>query len=96
MKVHPVRAGRTLPLALILLFALAAGGCTPKIAVRSYSCSNQIVKVDNKLDKGVDHKAVYLCNGNTVQWVASGDVASFEIVFQDPPFGNATNFGTGS
>ena len=95
MNVHPVRSCRTLLLALILLFALAAGGCEKTKNVRSYSCSNQIVKVDSKLDKGVDHKAVYLCNGYTVQWVMSGDVASFEIVFQDPPFGNATNFGTG-
>jgi len=96
MNVDPVRASRTLLLALILLFALATGGCEKPKNVRRYSCSNQVVKVDSKLDKGVDHKAVYLCDGNTVQWVMSGNVASFEIVFQDPPFGNATKFGTGS
>jgi hypothetical protein len=98
MKTHLVRAGRTLPFAVILLFQVVAGGCggEQKAKVKTLACDNQIVKVDPNLDKGVDRKAVYLCNSYNVQWVTAGNVASFEVEFVDPPFpfGNTTKFGT--
>lgn len=62
-------------------------------AAVSYTCKNEIIKVDPQ--KGVDRKAIYLCDGYTVTWEpkANAGVHKFQIVFQDSPFvGGATQF----
>jgi hypothetical protein len=58
--------------------------------------SKEIIIVDPLFDKGVDRKAVYLCDGSKIHWQKTGNVKEFEVVFDTPgPFGGgSTIFGS--
>src|SRR6201981_2922028 len=100
MPIHPVRGRCTLLVAIFVFLELAFGGCRKAVMMnKTLYCEHKVVNVDHTLEKGVDHKAVYLCDGFNMEWKAAGDVASFEVEFKDPPFPfgpNATKFGTGA
>ena len=85
----------------ILFVAFAVSGC--KKQPRAITCAttgNVMIKVDPTKPKGVDHKAVYVCNNYTITWSPQGNVQSFEVQFvgkvaSDFPFG-PTNTTYGS
>ena len=83
------------------LFLIIVEGCdkvhkvqTPPKAPRSktYDCLDVNVQVDPS--NGVDKKAVYVCEDNTVTWTAQPGV-TFTIKFQDCPFHDCVTFSSG-
>lgn len=83
-------------IATVLFAAVAVSGCSKKEQYKAYTCSDVKIKLDPSKQRGVDHKAVYLCanNVNTITWVPEANVKSFRIEFigHDLPFGSTTTF----
>jgi hypothetical protein len=96
MQFFSLGSGYTTSFVLVLLLGLGASGfnqmASSEKAVK-YTCKNETIKVDPQ--KGVDRKAIYLCDGYTVTWIPkpNANVHKFQIVFQDSPFvGGAKKF----
>ena len=76
------------------LFLIVVAGC-PKLQAqrtKTFNCEDVNVQVDPS--NGVDKKAVYVCDGNTVTWNAPPGV-NFTIKFQDCPFVDCNTFANG-
>src|SRR5450755_3842993 len=106
MQFYPLRAGQTKLLAILLFAVLTLSGCKPneqnKKLYAVYACGDIAITVEYTKQKGVDHKAVYLCSDNaknyTITWIRGPNVKSFQVQFDGPdyPFGPASaTFGTG-
>ena len=79
-----------LPLILIMVTGCHRAPTPPR--TKTFSCVDVSVQVDPT--NGVDKKAVYVCDGNTVTWNASPGV-NFTIAFQDCPFLDCNTFTNG-
>ena len=94
MRIFPGRANLTT--LLFLLLALEISGCPKKERFQEFGCSDVQITVDFTKPKGVDHKAVYLCETNKVIWVPGPNVKSFNLEFVDDlPFGSTKKFDSG-
>jgi plastocyanin len=93
-------------LALVLLLAIGAIGCTKQpapaggpgvtgFAEKPY-CGDKTVNAN--ANTGADPQAVYVCEGDTVTWVASPSSVSFTVEFKkDSPFNdNGKQFSNGN
>lgn len=82
-------------LVALSLFLIMVAGC-PKSQkpqrTKTFNCDDVSVQVDPK--NGVDKKAVYVCEDNTVTWNAPPGV-NFSIRFQDCPFVDCNTFTNG-
>jgi hypothetical protein len=98
MKVFPQTAGYTMRFTLILFVALGASRSSrmaPRQKAVKYNCQDETLNID--LKKGVDRKAIYLCAGQKVTWVDPSNKYTFQVVFQDYPFGGTpTTFDNGT
>jgi hypothetical protein len=79
----------------LCLFLITVAGCkflqkAPR--TKTFDCTDVSINVD--LNNGVDKKAVYICDGNTVTWNAPSGV-NFTIKFQDCPFLDCNTFTNG-
>jgi hypothetical protein len=97
MHVLPLWGRSSVLIGLLLLSPLEFSGSGENSRERraladDCSCGNITIKVDHTKLKGVDHKAVYLCPTYTITFVSGPHVRTFEVVFDDPPFGGATTF----
>lgn len=82
-------------LVALSLFLTMVTGChmVPKaLRTKTFNCVDVSIQVDP--NNGVDKKAVYVCDGNTVTWNAPPGV-NFTIAFQDCPFQDCNNFANG-
>lgn len=76
--------------AIVLLLAFATTSCKkgfapPPSGTKNLSCTKNI-KVDPTNNYGVDHKAVYVCDGDTLEWDNQSH-ATFTVHFPgDCPF----------
>src|SRR5215470_6899741 len=92
---EPMRISRSLfwgsmgLFAILFLLALGTTGCSPRVVppsgTKNVPCTKKI-KVDPTNSNGVDHKAVYVCNGDTLEW-DNPQNAQFTVHFPgDCPF----------
>src|SRR5262249_22538441 len=97
MQFHPARPRCTLLLALFLFLELSIGCQGKREGDPNVRCRD-VVTVNHQFEKGVDHKAVYLCDQHQLQFKKTGNVSKFEVEFIDPPDGpfgpDHTKFGT--
>lgn len=82
--------------AVVLLLALGTTGCRPRFVpppagTKNVKCTTKII-VDPTKDQGVDHKAVYVCDGDTLEW-DNPHSATFTVSFPsgDCPFNSCAD-----
>jgi hypothetical protein len=86
-------------ISLLLAFAMSGcrqspvppgGGPPPKVGAKNVKCTTKI-NVDPNADNGVDHKAVYVCDGDTLEW-DNPHGATFTVHFlNDCPFSSCAD-----
>lgn len=80
--------------AIVLLLALTITACKSvapqRAGTKNVPCTKKI-KVDPKNNYGVDHKAVYVCDGDTLEW-DNPSGATFTVHFSgDCPFNSCAD-----
>jgi hypothetical protein len=91
---HPMFWGPAGLSAIVLLLALVTYGCrgvaSPPAGTRNVPCTKKI-NVDPSNNYGVDHKAVYVCNLDTLEW-DNPSHAAFTVHFPgDCPFNSCAD-----
>ena len=79
-------------LSLILLMVTGCHKVLQTARTKTFNCVDVSIQVDP--NNGVDKKAVYVCDGNTVTWNAPAGV-NFTIAFQDCPFQDCNTLANG-
>jgi hypothetical protein len=94
MQAFSLRTRCTTLLSVFLPVALATCGCKRSEGFVPANCSDITIKVNHeKYLRGVDQKAVYVCDGKKITWEAeTNNIKKFEVEFvgADLPFGAAS------
>ena len=100
MQAFSLRIRCTTLLSVFLPVALATCGCKRSEGYVPANCTDITIKVNHeKYLRGVDQKAVYVCDGKKITWEAeTNNIKKFEVEFVGPdfPFGSATVFDSDS
>lgn len=93
-QTRPRMASALCAISLLLAFAISGCGPTvspvPKMGTKNVNCTKKIMVDPNAYD-GVDHKAVYVCDGDTLQW-DNPHSANFTVHFlNDCPFNSCAD-----